>query len=166
MCEKRWQDIAWEALKEPEEQISAKPSEITRIGAPVVALAGTLIAAVLGAEFNFDPKQAETVIAAAIIVSISIAAVVFAYTSDFRTRGRLAAARFDALARIVEAEIEGARKLRAAEPAAPSMAKQETDAAKTKLAVPEAPLDEFARALVARVTEALSGARNTGAPVT
>lgn len=108
MADKDWQTLAHDALTPDNSDalVTSRTSDITKIGAPVVALLGVLIAAVLGNQFEFDPSKAETVIAAAIIVSTSILGVLLVYASDFRTRGRTAAARFDALARIVQQDIQ------------------------------------------------------------
>jgi hypothetical protein len=135
MTDTDWQTLARKALEKEDEPIKARPSDITRIGAPVVALLGTVIAALLGTQFEFDPKQGETVIAAAVIASTSILGVLLVYAADFRTRGRAATARLDALTRLARQELVGKAQAAEALQATLTLREEELLAARTELKV-------------------------------
>jgi hypothetical protein len=104
-----WQNLAQEVLKpaeKPDELVTARTSDITKIGAAVTTLVGVLVSSLFGANFAFNGEKVESLIAAALIVSTCVLGVLLVYASDFRTRGRVATARFDAIARLGEQHIE------------------------------------------------------------
>ncbi len=104
-----WQNIAEEILKpsaKPDELITARTSDITKLGAAVTALVGVVMTSLFGANFAFNGERVESIIAAALIVATCVLAVLLVYASDFRTRGRVVAARFDAITRMAQEHIE------------------------------------------------------------
>lgn len=104
-----WQTLAEEILKpkdKPDELVTTRTSDITKLGAAVTTLIGAAMTALFGANFTWNGQQVESVVAAALIVSTCIAGVLLVYAADFRTRGRVAAARFDAITRIAQQHIE------------------------------------------------------------
>ncbi len=104
-----WQTLAEEILKpsvKPDELVTARTSDITKLGAALTTLVGVVMTSLFGANFAFNGEQVESVIAAALIASTCIAGVLLVYASDFRTRGRIAAARFEAITRIAQEHIE------------------------------------------------------------
>ena len=104
-----WQTFAEEILKpsvKPDELVTARTSDITKLGAAVTTVVGLVMTSLFGANFAWNGQKVETVVAAALIVSTCIAGVLLVYASDFRTRGRVAVARFDAIARIAQEHIE------------------------------------------------------------
>lgn len=104
-----WQTLAEEILKpkdKADELVTTRTSDITKLGAAVTTLVGVVMTTLFGANFAWNGQQVESVVAAALIVSTCIAGVLLVYASDFRTRGRVAAARFDAITRIAQQHIE------------------------------------------------------------
>jgi len=104
-----WQNLAEEILKprvKPDELVIARTSDITKLGAAVTTLVGVVMTSLFGANFALNSDQVESIIAAALIVSTCVLGVLLVYASDFQTRGRVAAARFDAIARIAQQHIE------------------------------------------------------------
>lgn len=104
-----WQTLAEEILKpsvKPDELVTARTSDITKLGAAVTTLVGVLMTSLFGANFAWNGEQVESVIAAALIVSTCIAGVLLVYAFDFRTRGRVAAARFEAITRLAQEHIQ------------------------------------------------------------
>lgn len=104
-----WQTIAEEILKpsvKPDELITARTSDITKLGAAVTTFVGVVMTSLFGANFAFNGERVESIIAAALIVSTCVLGVMLVYASDFRTRGRVVAARFDAITRMAQQHIE------------------------------------------------------------
>ena len=105
-----WQTLAQEILKpdaKPDELVTARPSDITKLGAVVTTVVGVVMTSLFGTDVAFNGDRVESIIAAALIVSTCVLGVLLVYASDFRTRGRVATARFDAIARLGQQHIEG-----------------------------------------------------------
>lgn len=104
-----WQTLAQEILKpeaKPDELVTARASDITKLGAAVTTFVGAVMTSLLGANFALSDDKAESIIAAAVVVSSCVIGVLFVYASDFRTRGRVATARFGAIGRLAQEHIE------------------------------------------------------------
>lgn len=108
MAGQDWQTLAEEVLRpavKPDELVTARTSDITKLGATVSTLVAALLTTLFGANFVFNGQQVESVLGAALIVSTCVFGVLMVYAADFRTRGHVASARFDALAQIAQQHV-------------------------------------------------------------
>lgn len=99
-----WKELAHEALSDKPEQITANASDSTKRSALVVGVIG-LAAPVIanGFEaFGADPPAA-VLFSAGAIFAASVFAVAFVIAMDFRTRGLITIARFEALTALAQA---------------------------------------------------------------
>jgi hypothetical protein len=92
-----WEDIARGEYSKPEEPISARASDLTKIGAPVAAFITAVLAAVGGWVSDAPPEQA--VIAVAVVVAVAVGGLMFVFATDFRARAAVQVARLETLAR-------------------------------------------------------------------
>lgn len=100
-----WGNIAHDALDKPQQPIQASATDITRFGAPIVAVVTAVITGVLGAAWKVDPSEPAVVIATAIIVAAVVLGLYFAFASDVRTRGAVTIARFEAITSLADSSV-------------------------------------------------------------
>jgi hypothetical protein len=85
-----WDELARKEFAKPEEPISARASDLSKIGAPVAASATVILAVAGGFATDADPEF--TVIGAALLVSVAAWGLFFVFATDFRTRAAVSVA--------------------------------------------------------------------------
>jgi hypothetical protein len=97
-----WDDLARSEYAKPEEPVSARASDLTKIGAPVAAFITAVLAAVGG--WVADAPRGHTVIAVAVVVAVAVGGLLYVFAADFRSRAAVAVARLNNLS--VHAKVE------------------------------------------------------------
>lgn len=93
-----WKQLAHKALDDKPEQITADASNSTKNNAWVVGIIGVAAPAIAAGFEAFGDNPAPAVlIAAGAIIAASVLAMAFVIAMDFRTRGLVTVARFEAL---------------------------------------------------------------------
>ena len=97
-----WDDLARKEFEKPEEAISARASDLTKIGAPIAAFITTVAASLGGWASDADPNF--SVIAVGVVVATAVGGLFYVFASDFRSRAAGTVARFEAVAKLADAE--------------------------------------------------------------
>jgi hypothetical protein len=97
-----WDDRARKEFDRPDEPISARASDLTKIGAPVAAFIVAIAASIGGWVSDADPDV--SLIAVAVVVATAVGGLFYVFAADFRSRAAGTVARFEALATLVSAE--------------------------------------------------------------
>jgi hypothetical protein len=106
-----WDELARQEYAVPDEPISARASDLTKIGAPVAAFIVAILASVGG--WVSDGPAAERVIAVAIVVAVAVGGLFYVFAADFRARASVTVARFSNLAKLAEREVQAKAKAQA-----------------------------------------------------
>lgn len=166
-----WDEIAHDALEKPDQPIQADATEITKYGAPVVAVVTAVITGILGAAWKVNPNEPAVLFGTAIIVAAVVLGIYFAFASDVRTRGRVTIARFNAISTLAVSPVTNGSvpdsnpgasdtdtALKSAE-AKLTKAAADLGAAAKQMEATETKLDAIRRDLV-EATKAMQEARN------
>jgi hypothetical protein len=108
--DKPWDEIARQEYAKPDEPISARASDLSKIGAPVAASMAAILAGVGG--WISDAPKGETIIAVAIILAVAVGGLFYVFATDFRARSAVAVARFNNLSRHAAAEAPATKTVR------------------------------------------------------
>jgi transposase len=104
-----WDELARKEYADPDEPISARASDLTKIGAPVAAFITAVLAAVGG--WVADAPSGHTVIAVAIVVAVAVAGLLYVLAADFRSRAAVSVARFNNLCAHAKGEAKANEKV-------------------------------------------------------
>jgi colicin import membrane protein len=99
-----WDDRARKEFDKPDEPISARASDLTKIGAPVAAFLTAILAAVGG--WVSDAPKAETVIAVAVVSAAAVGGLFYVFAADFKSRAAATVARFESVTRLATAQAQ------------------------------------------------------------
>jgi hypothetical protein len=128
-----WNEIAHKAFEEGDKElIQADATNVTKFGAPAVAVVTALLIGLLGASWKLDPSRPAVLFAAAIIVAAIMIGIYFAFASDVRTRGAVSIARFDAITKLATEELDAANANKRAEEANAAQRAAESELAEVK----------------------------------
>lgn len=97
-----WEELARKEYAKPDEPISARASDLSKIGAPVAAFITAVLAAVGG--WVADAPLGHTVIAVAVVVAVAVGGLFYVFAADFHSRAMVAVARFNNLCAHTSAE--------------------------------------------------------------
>jgi hypothetical protein len=106
-----WDELARQEYAAPDQPISARASDLTKIGAPVAAFIVAILASVGG--WVSDAPKAESIIAVAIVVAVAVGGLFYVFAADFRSRAAVAVARFNNLTTLAEREVQAKEKAQA-----------------------------------------------------
>jgi hypothetical protein len=140
-----WDDLARREYAKPEEPVSARASDLTKIGAPVAAFIAAALAAIGG--WVADAPRGHTVIAVAAVVAVAVGGLFYVFAADFRSRAAVAVARFNNLSLRAQGEVK-------ANEAVQSEARARVEAAKTEADKARAAADARAAEATKRFDEA------------
>jgi hypothetical protein len=154
-----WDEIARKEYAKPDEPISARASDLSKIGAPVATSITAILAAIGGWVSEAPPEQ--TVIAVGVVVAVAVGGLLYVFAADFRSRAAVSVARFESLGRHAQAEAKGNEKVTAdaraevAKAEAASTAKnQAADAAKKEAEDAQTKAEKAREAADAKAAEA------------
>jgi hypothetical protein len=129
-----WDELARKEYGKPDEPISARASDLSKIGAPVAAFA-TAILAVSGG-WVVDASADIRMIAAAVVVAVAVGGLFYVFANDFRSRAAVSVARFNDLCTHSQAEAKATEKVKAEAGEAKAQAKKaEAEAKKAREAM-------------------------------
>jgi hypothetical protein len=97
-----WDDLARKEYAKPDEPISARASDLTKIGAPVAAFI-TAVAAGLGG-WVADGPAGPRVFAVSIVIAVAVGGLFYVFAADFKSRAAVEVARLNNLSKFGEAE--------------------------------------------------------------
>jgi hypothetical protein len=105
-----WDALARKEYAKADEPISARASDLTKVGAPIAAFITAVAASVGG--WVADAPAGHTVIAVAIVIAVAVGGLFYVFAADFRSRAAVAVARFDNLCRHSQAEAKATDKVK------------------------------------------------------
>lgn len=97
-----WNDRARKEFDKPDETISARASDLTKIGAPVAAFIAAIAASIGGWVSDANPDV--SIIAVAVVVATAVGGLFYVFAADFKSRAAGTVARFNTLAALAGAE--------------------------------------------------------------
>jgi hypothetical protein len=106
-----WDELARKEYAATDEPISARASDLTKLGAPVAAFVTAVLAAVGG--WAADAPAGDTVIGVAIVTAVTVGGLLYVFAADFRSRAAVSVARFNNLYRHAKGEAKANEKVQA-----------------------------------------------------